>query len=75
MSVKYEMRQQELTPGCLVWVPGEMVVSASENGKQKGKLLCRGEGRNKKMCWAECETPMYYSDGDGAIYYVSLSWR
>ena len=33
---KYEMRQQEeLTPRCLVWVPGEMMVSASENGKQK----------------------------------------
>ena len=73
---KYEMRQQEeLTPRCLVWVPGEMMVSASENGKEKGELLCRGRGWNKKMCSAECETPVYYSDGDGAIHYVSLSWR
>jgi len=73
---KYEMREQEeLTPRCLVWVPGEMMVSASENRKEKGELLCRGRGWNKKMCSAECETPVYYSDGDGAIHCVSLSWR
>lgn len=47
---KCEVREKEkMTPRFLVWVPGEMVVSPRENGKEKGGLLCRG------MCSAECE--------------------
>ena len=55
-NCKCEVREkEEMTPRFLVWVPGEMVVSPRENGKEKGGLLCRGRGRYKKMCSAECE--------------------